>query len=810
MWRDIRLACRSLWRARAFTGTAVSTLAVGIAGTTVMFALVRGVILRPLPVHDQDGVIVAWKELRTSGSARYPFGDSEIEAVAASSRLIARAAGVTRNGAGRMVITDGGVATYANVAEVTGGFFEVLGIRPLFGRALTPADDKEGSERVVVLGSGFWRRRYGAARDVVGRHVTLGDQVVRIVGVVPADLDYPAGVEVWRTTSSVPADGPFGDAARREVDLVARLRSGVTVEQATAEIVALSEQVEAAGPSPAIRGLVPIVRPLADVVVGEVRTPMLALFVAVGLVLLIACANVANLLLLRAESRRAGLALRTALGAGRGRILGEVFAESLIVAALAGAAGLAIASGSLRALLMLVPDGLPRAEAVAIDAAVVAFSVGVVFLTALLAGLGPALLSTRSDSMPVLRDASHGVTVAHARIRGRRALVVSQVALAVTVVAAAGLLLRSLRNLQSVDLGLPPDRLVLMELHVPEALVGDRARHAHFLETLTAGLEAAPVIAAATPVNLPPFSGQGWDLPAVTAEGQDAEEAAQNPSLNLESIHPNYFDALQVSMVRGRSFAASDREGAPAVAIVSEDVAGRLWSGADPIGKRLKMGGVDSQGSWYTVVGVAGRTRYRELTQPRPTLYLPAAQFQMTATMIVLRTTESLELVTSLARAQVRAADPNVQVTRVAPFTAMLDRPLSRPRFHAFLLGIFAIVALLLSTVGLYAVIAAHVRQRDREIAIRLALGATTARIRRFVLTETVRLTGVGALVGIAGAIAAGPFLGGLLFGVGPLDPVAIIGAALLLVGAAVLASSVPLRRATRVDAVAILRRDAR
>jgi predicted permease len=803
--QELRFACRSLWRAKTFTGTAALTLALGIAGTTVMFALIQGVLLRPLPVRDQDRLIIAWKELRTSGSARYPFGNTEIEAIAEASQLLERAAGVTRNGVGRTVMIDDGVSAYANVAEVTGGFFDVLGVQPILGRAFTPADDKEGAENVIVLSSGFWHRRYGASREAIGRRVTLDEQPFRVVGIMPTDLDYPTGVEVWRTTSSVPTSGPFGEAARREVNLIAKLRSGVTIDQATSEIVALSERLEAEARANEIRGLVPVVRAFANVVVGDIRTAMLALFGAVGLVLLIASANVANLLLMRAEARRGELALRAALGAGRSRILSQVLIESLVVAGVAGVAGLAITWWSLQALISLVPDGLPRAESVRIDATVVSFSIGVVLVTALLAGFAPALLSMRADLVSQVRAATNGIT-SSAGSRGRRTLVVAQVALAVTVVAAAGLLIQSVLRLQSVELGLPADRLVLLDLHIPQAGYADKGQHARFLDDVIARLEAVPAISAATPVNIPPFSGQGWDLPRVTAEGQNAEQAAANPSLNLESIHPNYFETLQVPIVRGRAFTEADREGAVDVAIVSEDVAERTWPGEDAIGKRLKMGDLGSRSPWYVIVGVAGQTRYRELRSRRPTLYLPAAQFQMTASMLVLRTTASLELVASVARAQVQAVDTDVKVMRVAPFEEMLSRPLARPRFNAFLLSIFGIVALLLSTVGLYAVMAAYVRQRDREIAIRLALGATATRVRHFVLAETVRLAGLGALIGLAGAAAASPLVRGMLFGVDPLDLPSMIGAALLLVAAAALASYVPVRRATRVNAMAMLR----
>ena len=802
--QDLRQAIRSLRRSKAFTITAVSTLALGVTATTVMFALIHGVLLRPLPVDQQDRIIIAWKELRTSGSARYPFGDAEIESLRRASTLLENAAGVTRNGVGRVVIVQDGVSKYANVALVTGGFFDVLGVRPVLGRTLEHADDREGAERVVVISSGFWERHYGRTHDILGRRLTISELPFTIVGVVPPDLDYPAGVEVWRPTGSVSTSEPFGDAARREVNLVARLRPSVTIEQATDEITALNARLDESAPPGAVRGLTPVVRPLIDVFTGDIRRPMLALFVAVGFVLLIASANVANLLLSQGEARRAESAVRAALGAGRSRLVRQVMAESAIISILAGGAGLVAASWSLQAVLTVLPEGLPRLESIRIDVSVVAFSLGALFVAALLAGLAPGWFSVPEDLAAALRTGGRGGTGAVAL--SRRILVITQVALAVTVVAAAGLLVRSALRLQSVDLGLPAEQLVLVDLHLPQALYGERHEHARLLDQLIEHLESVPTIAAATPVNVPPFTGRGWDLPRFTAEGQSEQAAALNPSVNLESVHPNYFETFEVAVLRGRAFTAADREGAMHVAIVSEDMAARSWPGADAVGKRLKMGGSNSASPWYTVVGVAAKTRYREVTGPRPTLYLPAAQFQMTATTIVLRTTASNALTASLSRELIGAVAPAVRVIRVAPFREMLHRPLARPRFHAFLLGMFGIVALLLSAVGLHGLLTAFVRQRDREIAVRMALGADRGALRRLVLSETMRLAGFGALIGLAGATLGSRMLRGMLFEIDPLDPFAMSGAAVLLIGVSALASYPAIRRATRIDAIAALR----
>ena len=800
---DLRYTIRLLWRAKRFSAAAVLMLALGIAGTTVMFALIDGVLLRPLPVHDQNRLIVAWKEARTSGSARYPFGNTEIAAVAEASRLLEAAAGVTRNGVSRTVIESGGSSSYVNVALVTGGFFDVLGVRPHLGRTLSLSDDKEGAERVIVISHGLWQRRYGATADVIGRHVALGEESFAIVGVMPPDLSFPTDVEIWRTTNTVRRDGPFGDAARREVNLIGRMRPGVTLEQAAGEMTALSERLDREAPT-STRGLVPVVRSFSDVMVGDVRFTMLALFGAVALVLVIASANVANLLLMRGEARRTELALRAALGASRARIVRQIVAESLVLSMVAGAIGVAIAWVGLPALVTTVPDGLPRIESIRIDARVVLFSSMLMFVTALLAGLTPATLCARADLNRALRAGAGAVTAGQSR--GRRALVVAQVALAVTVVAGAAVLVRSVLRLQAIDLGVPAERLVLLDLHLPAAKYAGRQQHAQLLHDVIAQLEAVPAIAAVTAVNVAPFENRGWDTPRITAEGQTAEQAAANPTLNLESIFPNYFATLEVPLVRGRAFTTADREGAVNVAVVSEDVASQLWPHQDPIGKRLKMGSPTSGAGWFEVVGVAAQTRYRTVTTSRPTLYLPAAQFQMTARLLIVRTTASLDLLASVARERIRALDPHVQVMRVAAFDDLLDRPLARPRFSALLLAGFAAAALVLATIGLYAVIATFVQQRNREIALRLALGAKSHSVRQLVLSETVRLAGAGAFFGAAGAAASTRLLAGMLYEVDALDPISVGASAALLVIAAAVASYGPVRRAARADLMVTLR----
>jgi predicted permease len=548
------------------------------------------------------------------------------------------------------------------------------------------------------------------------------------------------------------------------------------------------------------------VRSLNDVTVGDVRPAMLTLLGAVGFVLLIACANVANLMLFRGAARHGESAVRVALGASRVRIARERLAEAALVAAAAAVVALVVAWGMLDAVVALVPGGLPRVDSIRVDAAVVWFTFAIALVTTVLSGVAPALASVRADLVSALR--SHAVkTAGRTGERGRRILVVAQVAMAVMVIAGTGLLIRSVLALQAVDVGIAVDGLAFVGLSMPQAKYADRARHERFLDEAIAALESTREIRGATPVNVPPFSGPtGWDVPRFTVEGQSADAAAANPGLNLEAIHPNYFETLQVPLVRGRAFTRFDRAGAENVAIVSDEVARRMWPGGDAIGKRLKMGAPSSPGRWYIVVGVAASTRYRDLVRTRPTLYLPAAQFLVTAQTLIVRTNAGADAVLRIAREKLGAIDADVRVVEVAPYSRMLDAPLARPRFNALLLSAFGTAALLLAAIGLYAVMSVYVRQRDREIGLRVALGATPRDVRRLVIAEGARLASAGALIGVAGATIAARLLEGMLFAVEPLDPLALGGAALLLVAVAAVAAYLPVRRAARVDPIIALR----
>jgi len=806
---DLRMAARGVSRAKTFYATAVLTLAVGMAGATVMFTLIRGILLRPLPVADEDRLVVSWRVAPTGLATHVPYRASDIESLVRESQTFAAVTGVGYNGAFDLTWQDGARTVSARTAVVMGEFFRVAGVSPVVGRALNGDHDRTGAEKALVLSFGAWQRLFGGAHDVVGRSLVARNHAYTIVGVMPADFEYPRGVEIWTTPTAL-ADGESNPAYRtgllRDVELLGRLRPGVTLDQALSELTNVIPRLDAAQTAPSFVNFRPVVRAYRDVVVGDIDRGLVVLFAAVGLLLVIAAANVANLLLMRGETRRSELVVRAALGASRGRLIAELVAESLVVALLAAGVGLLVSHWSLQTVTTLVPDGLPRLASIRTDAVVVAFTAVVAFLAAALAGLLPALAASRIDLVAQLRAGGRGAAGATSA-GGRRLLVAAQVALAVTVVAGAGLLGRSLQRLQTADMGLATDRLVFAELDPPRDRYADQNRRRQFLEAVTARVGAAPGIEAVTPINVQPFAGAtGWDVPRFTAEGQTADQVAMNPALNFEAVYVPYFSTLGVTIVRGRDFTAADREGAPRVAIVSDAMAAGAWPGQDPIGKRLKFGAVDSRNEWLTVVGVAGTTRYRELITPRPTLYIPAEQFMNSAGRLAIRTTAAPAFVAGVVADAVRAVDPTVRVTRIAPYADYLRVPLAWPRFNTLLLVVFAAAALLLSTIGLYGVMAASVRQRYAELGVRIALGATARDVRRLVLGEGLRLAIGGAVAGLGLAWAATRLLRGLLFETEPLDPTTLAGAAALLLGAALLATYLPARRAAKVDPVVMLR----
>jgi predicted permease len=800
-------AARALARAKGFTAATVTTLAIAIAGATVMFALIHGVLLKPLPVVDQDRLIVAGTRSPTDAAGRGPLGATVVRALRDNARLLDGVAAFAYNGAMEFAAVEAGIASSIRVAAVSGEFFRVLGTPATFGRTIQTADDAAGAEHVVVIGERLWRRRYGGAHEVVGRRLALNGESFIIAGVVP-DVDIPRAAEAWISLASfvdtIKTDA-FRAAGTRDHDLLARLAPGVSIEQARAEISAIHADVERTSNPNLPRGYIPVVQSFETTVVGDLRPSLLVLSGAVALVLLIACANVANLFLLRGEAQRTERAVRKALGASRWRLGAQTMGEAALLGVAAAVIGVTAAWWSLGAFVALSPADLPRADHVGVDLLAVVFATALGVLTVTLAGLVGVLVTARGERSLTLGGAGSRIAGASANT-GRRSLVVTQVALSIVIVAAAGALTRTLVHLQSVDMGMSTSGLVFADLFFPPDKYPVDKRRA-FFDALLAQMRGTAAVDSISPIGVEPYAGlAAWSVPRFSAEGQGPGEAASNPPLNLEAIHPEHFATLNVRIVRGRGISPSDTDETPLVTVISEDVARRIWPGDDPIGKRIRMGGVDSNARWFTVVGVAQPTRYRDLAEAPATMYVAAEQFIDAAARLAIRTSTSLDVLATLLRERVRVVDADVHVLRVQPFDALLARPLARPRFMALLTSLFGGVAVLLAAVGLYGVLAAFVRHSTREIGVRIALGATALDIRRLVFGEAAWLSGIGIVLGIAGSFMTRELLRGLLFGVQPFDPTTLIIAAAVLTATAAAASYLPVRRATRVDPVILLR----
>jgi putative ABC transport system permease protein len=806
---DVRSGWREARRGRGITVAAVLTLAVGIAAATAMFALVDGMLLQPLPVRDQDNIVVVWREPRGTGGTHVPFKSAEIDTLRRNATTLRTVAGVTWQGPAEVDVEEGGQTSPIRMAPVTGAFFEVLGTDAWIGRPLQPPDDVDGAAHVLVLSHGAWRRRYGSIAEVIGRRLTIGERRFTIVGVMPPGLEYPRGVEAWTTVAAMRSVAPndtFREAIRNELDVVARLRDGTSADQAAAELDAMAPTLDP--PFVELRDeLRASVHLLEAVVVGDTRSTVLVLFGAVLLVLLAASVNVANLLLMRAAARRADLAVRSALGASLGRLARVHCAEGLLLAAAGGVLAVPLAWWMLRAMVRFAPAGLPRIEPVDMEWRALFFALGVSLVAGAVAGLAP-VWELRHASLIGHLASSARQTAGKAATFGRRALVTTQVALAVVVVAATGLLTQSLFRLQAIEPGLDVERLMLVRLAVPPAIAGDRARHTRLLHDLVARLESSGRIAGATPINAVPFAGAGWIVPAFAADGQDARRAAANPALDLEAVHPTYFATLGVHLVRGRAFTADDRDGAPRVAIISEELAEMTWPGQTAIGRRLKMGKADSDTDWLTVVGVARGTRYRELRSRRPVLYVPAEQLIVAAQTLAIRTDAPPADAAAVVRAGVAAVNPRVHVQAVTSLQDLRQAPLARPRFTAGLAALFSLSAVLLCALGVFAVTGTSVQQRRGELRVRSALGATPLDIQRLVLMEGLRLTAIGTVVGLTAATIAARGLADLLFETQPFDPPSLSAAAVLLCVVSLLACALPAWRASRVDALGVLKQD--
>jgi predicted permease len=809
----LRYALRLLIKAPGFTLAAVATLALGIGANTAIFSLIKTVVLTPLPYAEPERLVMIWDVTRPDDNTW--LSAPEVVHYRDQAQTLAQLGGYILGDAN---LTGGDVPERVRAGAVTGHLFETLGVPAMLGRTLEPADADPGAAETVVLGHGLWQRRFGGSPAILGQRIEVNGRPREVVGVMAAGFRLPVDYRATRPTelwfAATIDRANLGQWGNRSFLTVARLKPDVTPEAAKTELDVIGDRWIQAGyfTMPPGERLQRSAVPLQIFVNGNLERTLLILMAAVGLVLLIACANVVNLLLARADGRRREIAVRGALGASRRDIVRQLLTESLVLSSLGAIAGIVLARGALQVLHTLRPAGLPRVEDVAIDLMALAFTGAIALACGLTFGLLPALQIARQDLARVLSDGGRGAAPGRVRLAVRRGLVVAQLAFSVMLVVAAGLLLRSLIELQRIDLGFDDRNVLTAQVQLPATAYADGARIVEFYRQVTDRLAELPGVRAAGGVRILPLARSIGDW-SITIEGRDLAPG-ENPNGDFQFATPGYLDTMGLTLVRGRWFTAADRENAPLVVVVNDTLAARYWPGADAIGRRFKMGGSDSTRPMMTIVGIVRTSRHNAVVEePRAEMYLPHAQLPITTgvssarTMALVMKTDGdpLALVPAL-RDVVRAVDPNIPLADVQPMTAVTATALAPPRFAAFLLGVFAALALAIAAVGTYATISLLVAVRANEIGIRLALGAERRSIVASVLREGLAYATGGIVAGLAGAALFTRALETLLYGVTAFDPITFAAVPAILAGVALLATWAPAYRAASVNPVKTLR----
>jgi putative ABC transport system permease protein len=700
-----------------------------------------------------------------------------------------------------VTLTGDGEPERLSGAAVTASFFDVMRIAPAMGRVFTVDNETPGRDTVVVLSHGLWQRRFGGARDVLGRTIVLSGRTYEVIGVMPPALRLPEKAELWRPLAPVQQMRESRNSFWLPV--IGRLKPGVSVERAQTEMKQIGDRLEEA--FPANRGYGINVVPLYRQLVGNIERPLFVLLAAVGFVLLIACANLSNLMLGRTAARRKELAIRTALGAGRGRLIRQIVTETFVLALLGGLVGVALAYLATGFFVTLGEDSIPRPDAIAMDARVLGFALLLATVSALLSALVPALQASRRKVVDHLREgARQGGSVASRRTRN--VLVAAEVGLALVLLTGAGLLIRTLLTMQQVERGFRPENVAMMTVGAPPSAYREAADVRAFYARLLERVRALPGVDAAA-------TGTGVLQPLVTSssvfsiEGTPDPPPEQQEEYPVESVSPGYFNTLGMTIALGRDFNEGDHPDAPRAVVINETLARKGWPGQDPIGRRMRYQGDDSQAPWMTVVGVIKDAHRAEVTrQIRPEIYFCALQGTPRTQTVFVRTSGDPNAIVPAVRRELKALDPQIALFGVTSLESEISRTLSQPRFQAVLLAGFAGIALLLATIGIYGVTSHAVTQRTQEVGIRMAMGAARRDVLLLLIAQHLRPALVGLALGLAGALILSRFLRTLLFGVAATDPLTftLVGTALLLVAAG--ACWIPARRATRIDPLVALR----
>ncbi|HYY56001.1 MAG TPA: ABC transporter permease [Pyrinomonadaceae bacterium] len=809
--QDLRYGLRMLLKSPAFTAVAVLALALGIGANTAIFTVVNAVLLKPLPYPQPERVVRLWG---TNTQQSVPSGAGEYYDFNISTNDFAdwRAANhvfesiAVFSSFGSVTLTGRDEPVRLRCPVVSTEFFNVLGVHPALGRFFLPEEEQQGKHRVVVLSYGTWQSRFNADPNIVGQTLTLTGNSYTVVGVAPKDFEHPrpnpaAEPEMWRP---VALELEPGERNNHWLHAIARLKPGVTVEQAQAEMNLINGQLERQYPdSNTGRGI--RLGSLHDSMVGNIRSALSVLFGAVGFVLLIACANVANLLLARSSTRQREMAIRTALGASRLRVIRQLLTESVLLSLMGGALGMLIALWATDLLVGLSGGEIPRLGAIGVDGRMLLFTAMVSLLTGIVFGLAPALEASRPDLNVSLKEGGR-VATGRGRQRFRQALIVSEVALSLVLLVGAGLMMKSFWRLQHVELGFNPDNLLVMDMALPQTRYPERSQAALFQQRLVERINALPGVASAASVSILPLSG-GNSCDGTTIEGRAAASPADIPCVEVRDISPGYFRTMGVPLLRGRALDEHDNADAPPVVVVNESFVRRLFPGEDPIGKRINHSAPDGPQVWREIVGVVGDIRhFGPDSEARPEFYQPQMQAPSWGTALVVRSSSDPTNLAAAIRGEVRAMDKDLPLYNLKSMGELVSESVAQPRFRTLLLALFAAVALLLSATVLYGVMNYWVTQRTREIGVRMALGAQSRDVLRMVVGQGMVLAVIGVGVGIVAAFALTRVINNLLFNVSATDPWTFIAVPLALCAVAFVASYIPARRATKVDPMIALR----
>ncbi len=790
LWQDLRYGARMLLKNPGFTLIAVITLALGIGANTAIFSVVNAVLLRPLPYQEPERLVA----FRSNES----FLD--LTDIKAWCQSFAEVGGEAQ---APLDYTGGGEPLRWSAGLVTGGFFRALGAQPLLGRVITEEDDRMGGPFVIVLGHAMWQRQFGGDPGVVGKTIMLSGNSYAVVGVMPPDFKSPRGaIEVW-----APVQVALNVAPYRGVHILrtyARLKPGVTIDQAQSEMGAIDKRLAEAFPAENKRRQTALIS-LHDRVVGQVKPALLIFFGAVGLVLLIACVNFANLLLARAAARGQELVVRVALGANRPRLTRQLLTESVLIALLGGAAGVALAVWGVELLVAMKPANLPRLETIGVDSRALLFTLVVSVLTGVVFGLAPVWQSTRVNVSDALKEGGRG-GVGAAKHRLRSALVAIEIALALVLLTGAGLLINSFWRLRNVQPGFDADNLLTAGIALPEARYREIPAQAQFRRLLLEEVNSLPGAQAALVSELP-LTG-AYLTHDFLVEGQQLS-AGEEPDVQTLSVEGDYFRVMRIPLLSGRDFTTQDNEKAPLVGVVNQSLARRFFKEENPVGKRVRWARGDPK-IWITIVGVAGDIKHFGLDEPEePALYTPYAQSGVAWKRwmnLVVRVEGDAAALAGAVKSRVWKVDGRIPVPEARTMIEVMGASVEARRFNMLLLGVFAAVAMLLAAVGIYGVMSYAVTQRTREIGVRIALGARPRDVIGMVVGRGMLLTSIGAVVGVGLSLAMTRLMSGMLFGVGAKDPLTFACVSLLLAGVALMACYVPARRATKVDPMVALR----